>query len=167
MNRSYSRTSHRPEKRKCDSDAATQCLLWAEEEILLSISSRAPLWEVLNGICTALDCQIGNVVSFVSLPADDAEELATIARNAALFGLFVFSSEGIVAENGELLGSLEMYCCASRCPSASESELIERAMCLAVMAIQRDIDVSRHSHLRDPEEPRSWGKLPLGLVYVH
>jgi len=68
-----------------------------------SISTGAPLPRILNGICSALDCQIGDVVSLISLPGDDASELAAIAMNAALFGLYTFSSEGVVAENNELL----------------------------------------------------------------
>jgi len=113
-------------------------LLRAEEQLLQSISTRAPLPGVLNGICSALDCQIGNVVSLISLPGDDASDLAAIAMNAALFGLYTFCSEGLVAENDELLGSLEMYCSVPRSPSASEFQLIERAKCLAAIAIKLD-----------------------------
>jgi hypothetical protein len=115
-----------------------QYLLSAEEQLLQSIFTRAPLPEVLNGICSALDCRIGNVVSLISLPGDDASELAAIAMNAALFGLYTFCSEGVVAENDELLGSLEMYCSVPRSPSASEFQLIERAKCLAAIAIKLD-----------------------------
>jgi len=88
-------------------DEKIQYLLGAEEQLLQSISARAPLPEVLNGICSALDRQIGNVVSLISLPGDDASELAAIAMNAALFGLHTFCSAGLVAENDEVLGSLE------------------------------------------------------------
>jgi hypothetical protein len=70
--------------------------------------------------CNALDCQIGNVVSFISLPGNDAKELAAIALKAEVFGLYTFCSEGVVAENDELLGSLEMYCSVPRSPSAAE-----------------------------------------------
>jgi hypothetical protein len=119
-----------------NSDDKVQYLLGAEEQLLQSISARAPLPGVLNEICSALDCQIGNVVSLISLPGDDASELAAIAMNAELFGLYTFCSEGVVAETGELLGSLEMYCSVSRGPSASEFQLIERAKCLATIAIK-------------------------------
>jgi hypothetical protein len=58
--------------------------------------------------------------------------------NAALFGLYTFCSGGFVAENDELRGSLEMYCSVPRSPSASEVQLIERAKCLAAIAINLD-----------------------------
>jgi GAF domain-containing protein len=116
-------------------------LLSAEDQLLQSISDRATLPEVLNRICGALDSQIGNVVSLVSLLGDDASKLATIAINAALFGLHTFWSEGVVAENDEPLGSLEMYCCVQRRPSREEFRLIERAKCLAAIAIKRHNEV--------------------------
>ena len=117
-----------------------QYLLAAEEQLLQSISTRAPLPELLNGICSALDCQIGNVVSLISLPGDDSSELASIAINAAHFGLYTFCSEGVVAENDEVIGSLEMYSSVPRSPSASEFQLIERAKCLAAIAIKLDYE---------------------------
>jgi hypothetical protein len=119
-----------------------QYSLNSEERLLQSISSRAPLPKVLNEICTALDCQIGNVVSIILLPGEDAGDLAAIATNAALFGLFTFSSEGIVDGNDGLLGFLEMYCSVARTPNASEFRLIERAKCLAAIAIKRDNDAA-------------------------
>jgi hypothetical protein len=121
-----------------NSGEGIQFLLRAEKQLLQSISARAPLPEILNGICSALDWQIGNVVSLISLPEDDASDLAAIAMNAAHFGLYIFWSEGVVAENDELVGSLEMYCSVPRSPSASEFQLIERAKCLAAIAIKLD-----------------------------
>jgi len=140
MNKWYSRTGGRSQKRLLprDSEDKIQYVLSAEEQLLQSISSGERLPEVLNGICSALDCQIGNVVSLISLPSDDPSELAAVAMNAALFGLYTFCSEGIVAENDELLGSLETYCSLPRGPSASESQWIERAKCLAAIAIKLD-----------------------------
>ena len=140
MNKSYSRVGGRSQKRMLprDSDGKIQYVLGAEEQLLQSISSGERLPEVLNGICSALDCQIGNVVSLISLPGDDPSELAAVAMNAALFGLYTFCSEGIVAENDELLGSLDTYCSLPRSPSASESQWIERAKCLAAIAIKLD-----------------------------
>ncbi|HXJ06761.1 MAG TPA: hypothetical protein VNH65_16785 [Candidatus Acidoferrum sp.] len=130
----------RPQKRKAQGnpDNKIQSLLNTEEQLLQQISSRAPVPGVLNGICIALDCQIGNVVSLISLSEDRAGELGAIATNAALFGLFTFCSEGIVTEDDELLGTLEMYCSDRRSPSAAESQLIERAKCLAAIAIKFD-----------------------------
>jgi hypothetical protein len=117
---------------------ASLYVLRGEKRLLQLISTRAPLAKVLNEICSALDFQIGNVVSLFSLPGYDASELAAIAMNAALFGLHTFCSEDIVAEDGETLGFLEMYSGVLRCPSASEFELIERAKRLAAIAIKRD-----------------------------
>jgi hypothetical protein len=71
-------------------DGKTQYLLRAEGQLLQSISSLAFLPKVLNEICSVLDTQIGNVVSFISLPGNDASKLATTAMNAALFGLHIF-----------------------------------------------------------------------------
>jgi hypothetical protein len=138
-----------------NSDGEFQYLLSAEQQLLQSISARAPLPELLNGICAALDCQIGNVVSNISLRDDDANEIAAIAGDATFFGLHVFCSAGIVAENGELLGSLDMYCCPLRRPSTSESPLIERATCLAGIAIQR------HNESGDQGSSRVPGSLPV------
>lgn len=108
-----------------------------EEHVLQSISSRAPLPKLLNEICSVLNRQIGSVVSLISLPGDDAGDLEAIASNAALFGLSTFCSEGVFGESDELLGFLEMYSSVARSPNASEFQLIERAMCLAAIAIKR------------------------------
>jgi len=125
-----------------------QYLLSAEEQLLDSISAHAPLPEVLNGICSALDCQIGNVVSLISLPGDDETELTAIAMNASLFGLYTFWSESVLAGNDEVLGSLEIYCSVPRSPSVSEFQLIERAKCLAALAIKRNQETDRHGNGR-------------------
>jgi hypothetical protein len=113
-----------------------------EERVLQSISSGAPLAKVLNEICRVLDCQIGNVVSLLSLPGDDAGDLEAIAKNAALFGLYTFCSEGVFGESDELLGFLEMYSSVARSPNASEFQVIERAICLAAIAIKRHNEAS-------------------------
>jgi hypothetical protein len=119
-------------------DGKIQYLLRAEEQLLQSISSHASLPKVLNELCSALDFQIGNVVSLITLPGDDAGELATMAMNAAHFGLYAFCSEAITAENDEVLGFLEMYCSAPREPTSEEAQSIERAKCLAAIAIKRE-----------------------------
>jgi hypothetical protein len=150
-NRYSSRTNLEEHLPHHNSDGESQYLLSTEQLLLQSISARAPLPELLNGICAALDCQIGNVVSNISLPQDDASETAAIADDAAFFGLYVFCSTGIVAESGELLGSLDMYCCPLRRPSASESPLIERAICLAAIAIQRHNESGEQGSRRVPE----------------
>ena len=140
MDEYHSRSRNRSEVFRLprSSDDKIQYLWSAEEQLLQSISCGECLPRVLNGICSALDCQIADVVSLVSLPEDDAGELAEIAMNAAFFGLYTFCSDGVVGENGEPLGSLEMYCSVRRSPSAGESQLIERAKCLAAIAIKLD-----------------------------
>jgi len=118
------------------SEGRVHYLLEAEEQILRSIAARAAVPEILNEICTALDRQIGNMVSLISAPEDDVASAAEIARNAGLFGLHIFSSTGIFGECGEDLGSLEMYCCTARDPSTHEVKLIARAACLAAIAME-------------------------------
>ncbi len=60
-------------------DGRSGYLMRQEEYILQSISLRAPLHDVLNGICSALDCQIGSVFSFMFPTWDDERELSEIA----------------------------------------------------------------------------------------
>jgi len=136
----------RPHKRKLHRhlDDEIHYLLNGEEQLLQSLTGRAPLTEVLNKICSALDMRIGNVVSHIALPEDDCSDVAAIGMNAALFGLYAFCSEALVAENDEVLGSLEIYCCVSRSPTGDEIRWIERAMCLAAIAIQLDDEADRH-----------------------
>lgn len=133
------------------SEDRIQYLLKAEEQILQLISTRAPLPGVLNGICSALDYQIGNIVSCISLAERDATSAGDIAQTAALFGLYIFFFTGIVAESGEELGFLEMYGCVPRNPSPREFQLIERAACLAAIAIERDMEAGHHANCRVPE----------------
>ncbi len=102
------------------SGESTEFLKRPEKEILLSISAGASLAEVLNRICGALDCEIGNVVSLVSLLDDATEDYAAAAGNAKQFGLHKFCSIGVFAANQELLGAL-----------------IKRAGRLAAIAIER------------------------------
>ena len=135
-------------------DDKIQYSLRAEEQLLQSISSHASLPKVLNEISSALDFQIGNVVSLITLPGDDPSELAATAMNAAQFGLHTFCSEGITAENDELLGFLEVYCSVPREPTAEEAELIERAKCLAAIAIKQN-EASQGARKRVVEWPDS------------
>jgi hypothetical protein len=67
--------------------------------------------ENLNEIRNALDCQIGNMISLISVPEDDAINADNVARDAALFDLYILFSLGVGSESGEQLGSLRMYCC--------------------------------------------------------
>jgi hypothetical protein len=121
-----------------DSGGEIQYLLRAEEQLLHSMSARVPLAEILHKICDALNSEIGNMISLISLPNDDATGLAAIAKSAELFGLHKFCSARVVGGSDELLGSLEMYSFVPRRPFLSEAQLIERAICLAAVAIKRD-----------------------------
>src|ERR1700676_4041444 len=112
-----------------DSEAEVQYLLRAEEQLLHSISARIPLAEILRKICNALNAEMGNMVSLVSL-SNDANFLASIVKNAAIFGLHKFCSATVVGGNDELLGSIEMHGCVPRRPVLGEVSLIERATCL-------------------------------------
>lgn len=123
-----------------DPGAEIQYVLRAEEQILHSISARIPLMAILNKICNSLNWEIGNTISLFSLPSDDATSLAAIARSAGVFGLHKFCSARVAGGNDEVLGSLEMYCCLPRRPFLPEVRLIERATCLAAVAIKRHND---------------------------
>jgi hypothetical protein len=133
-----------------DSEGRIQYLLKAEGQILQSISARAPVPEILNDICAALDRQIGNMVSLFCLPGDDAIDAFELARNARLFGLSIFVSVGIFAQSGEELGSLEMYSCDPRNPTPCELRLVDRAVCLAAIAIDRELAVGKPPYWRLP-----------------
>jgi hypothetical protein len=135
-----------------------QCLLKAERRILESISARTPLLEILNEIGSALDCQIANIVSLISLPSRDTGESATNDMNAALFGLYTFCSASLVGANHELLGSLTVYCGTPQSPSLEEFQLIEQAGCLAAIAIEQDVEAGCHASLRVLENPPMRGR---------
>jgi hypothetical protein len=134
-----------------------QYLLKAERRILESISARTPLPEVLNEISSALDCQIANIVSLISLPSSD--ESATNDMNAALFGLYTFCSASLVSVNHELLGSLKIYCVTPQSPSLEEFQLIERAACLAAIAIEHDVEAGHRAGLRVRGKPPMRGRV--------
>jgi GAF domain-containing protein len=111
--------------------------LLGEKNIMDLISMGAPLPEVLNNVCTAIDLQIGNIVSVVLLPDDPECDSKTVARGALQFGLRLYWSADIPFEEDRVLGSFEMYCCVPRTPTASELKLIQRATYLAALAIRR------------------------------
>jgi hypothetical protein len=130
-----------------ESDNA-ETLLAGEGQLLELIFEGAPLPQVLDKVCTALDVQVGNVVSLVLFPDDEEHTLHTIAQSAASFGLTAFSCTAILSPSEEFFGTLEIYCCFPRKPNLSESELIERAAHLAALAIQHyrhDVDAERCS----------------------
>ena len=146
MNKSDSGARGSSQKRKgpLNCHETIHYLMSAEEQLLQSISARAPLPALLNGICSALDCKIGNVVSLISLPKNDSINLAAIAVNAEAFGLHMFFSAGVVEESSEELGSLKMYSSVRRRPSAKEFQMIARALCLAAIAIKLDNELDDH-----------------------
>jgi hypothetical protein len=154
MDEYRSRNRERPSMRvpQDHSDGQIPFVLNAEEKILQWISDRAPVPEILSEICTALDCQIGNIVSRISLPGDNGTSTSEIARNAVLFGLHAFFSAGIFAESSEELGSLEIYCCSPRNASSDDIHSIERAACLAAIAIERDIEDGKERSWRILED---------------
>src|SRR5246500_5000064 len=79
-----------------ESDNA-QTLFAGEGQLLELISEGAPLQHVLDKLCTALDVQLGNVVSLVLFPEDEEHTLHTIAQRAAKFGLSAFSCTAILS----------------------------------------------------------------------
>jgi len=135
-----------------------QYLLRGEEQLLQAISARAPLAEVLHKICDALDSEIGNMMSVIALLNDDAAGLEAIAKSASLFGLHKFCSANVVGGNDESLGSLEMYCSVPRRPLLNEVQLIERATCLAAVAIKRHNEAGIYSSRKG--EARNQGLSP-------
>src|SRR5271163_5140631 len=111
--------------------------LLGEKSILDLISTGAPLAEILNNLCTAIDLQIGNIVSVMLLPDDAERDFKTIAHGALQFGLHLYWSADIGLGDEDVLGSFEMYCCVPRTPTAFELKLIQRATHLAALAIRR------------------------------
>jgi hypothetical protein len=150
-----------------NSGGGMRFLLNAEEQLLQSIATHTPLPEVLNKICIALDCRIGNVVSLVSLPGNDPSMRAGIAISALRFGLHIFCSESLVAENNEVLGFLEMYSCVPRLPSSRESQWINRATCLAAIAIKRDREAGQQADRVMRENRPVRGSLLERLVFIN
>jgi hypothetical protein len=113
-----------------------QFLRIAEKEMQRSLFAGVPLPELLNRICNALDCEIGNVVSLVSIVDDETTDVAAIAGNASHFGLHLFCSRCVVSANRGLLGKLEVYSCQPGMPNRRELDLIKRAAWLATVAIE-------------------------------
>jgi hypothetical protein len=147
MNKSRHRMWERAQKHKAQLvEEKVQYLLSFEELVLQAISAGAPLPGILNRISTALDCQIGNVISLISLAVEDAVEFDPIAMEATNFGLHTFRSARVLGPRDEVLGSLDVYCCVLRSPTSRELEFIERAICLASIAITLD---NEPTHQRD------------------
>jgi hypothetical protein len=114
--------------------------LAGEEQILELISLGVPLPGIFNRLCAAIDVQIGNVVSILSLPDQDENHSYAITQSAMRMGLNVFWSNGIFSRDGGLLGTIMIYGCDSRQPTPREHKLIERTSHLAAIALQRHED---------------------------
>ena len=121
-----------------------QTLLACEDHLLELISAGVPLARVLDELCSAVDVQIGNVVSLVFFWDDEEHFRHLVAQDAARCGLYAFYCTAVLSSSEELLGTFEMYCCFPRTPSLRESKLIERATYLAALAIQH------HHHEQAP-----------------
>jgi hypothetical protein len=124
--------------RQCDDKRRSQ--LSGERNILELISLGAPLPVILNKLCTAIDVQIGDVVSLVLLPGVGESHVSSIAQSATQFGLNVFSSTSILSRDKNPMGTLQIYCCDQRNPTAHEFQLIERVVHLAAIAFQHHED---------------------------
>jgi hypothetical protein len=111
--------------------------LVGETQILELISLGAPLASILNKICTAIDFQLGNVISLVLLPDSDENHLCSVSRSARQVGLHLFSSTDIFSRDMVFLGTLEIFGCDPRQPTQCECQLIELAVHLAVIALER------------------------------
>jgi len=114
----------------------TQALLQGERGLLQWIYDGAPLPQVLDKICAAVDLQVGNVVSLVLLPDGKEHTLRAIGETVAQYGLFVFSCAAILSPVGELRATFETYSCIPRSPTPEEAALVERAAHLAALAFQ-------------------------------
>jgi hypothetical protein len=114
-----------------------------ERQIVELISLGAPLPGILNKLCTAIDFQIGNVVSLVLLPDEQNHDLLSIVQLATECGLSVFSSRSILSSDRSLLGTLQIYCCDQRRPNPYEAQLITRVIHLAAVALQRHEDAAQ------------------------
>jgi hypothetical protein len=115
-----------------------ESLRQAEEKVLQMISARAPIAKILDEICLAADHQIGDLASYISRPEDDKRELSAIATMVVYYRLHIFCCEDIFGENGQVLGSLEMFSGVPRKPTCEELETIAWAKYLAALVIKLD-----------------------------
>jgi hypothetical protein len=121
--------------RQCNDTRRCQSL--GERQILELIFLGAPLPGILKKLCMMIDLRIGNVVSIISLLDGDQNHFCSIARTARQLGLDVFSVSAILSREESLLGTLEIYGCDPRRPAPQEDHLIESAVDLAAIALQR------------------------------
>ena len=129
-------------------EETTQELSEDEAHILQLIFARAPLAKILNEVCSALNCQIGNVVSVVTLSDGDRFSAAETAHSAVTFGLFGFFSTDIADESGKLVATLDLYSSVSRTPTPNELQWIARAVTLAAIAFARRAETAGEHNTR-------------------
>jgi hypothetical protein len=136
-----------------------------ERRILELIYQGAPLRGVLNEVCTAMDFQIGHVVSLILLTETEGDHHHSIAQCAMRFGQNVHSSTPILSRDKCLLGTLQIYCCDPRRPTPHENQMIERVIRLAAVALQHHEDTGRFArssrHLRGEIGGSTPGRPPL------
>jgi hypothetical protein len=123
-----------------------------ERHILELISLGAPLPGILNKLCTAIDVEIGNVVSLFLLPEATETHLCSFTQSATQVGLHLFAVVDIPTRDKPPVGTLEIYCCDPRRPTPHEHRLMERVVHLAAMAIQRHGGEAEHE--RPSKSPR-------------
>lgn len=142
-------------------------LFVGERQIVELISFGAPLPGILNKLCTAIDLQIGNVVSLILLPDEQDHDLLSITPLATKFGLSVFSSRSIFSSDGRLAGTLQIYCCDQRHPYPHEDQLITRVIHLAAVALQRREHAAEFSKFHGHSRPTAGGSPPPKLLYIN
>jgi hypothetical protein len=130
--------------------------LAGERQILELIFLGAPLPGILNRLCTAIDVQIGNVVSVLSPPDQDENHFCFETQSAMRMGLDVFWFHRILSRDRAFLGTIKIYGCDSRQPTPHEHKLIERMSQLAGIALQR------HEDEQDFESPP--GRTEGGII---
>jgi hypothetical protein len=122
-------------RRQCNDSLG--CPLVGERRIEELIFLGAPLPGILNKLCMMINLRIGNVVSIVSLLDEDQRHFCSITQSARQMGLDVFSLNAILSREQAVLGTLEIYGCDPRRPTPRENHLIQRAVDLAAIALQR------------------------------
>src|SRR5271167_4080827 len=78
--------------------------LAGERHILELILLGAPLPGILNKLCTAIDVQVGNVVSLFLLPDAEQNRPCSVTQSAVKLGLHVFLSTDILSRDQTHLG---------------------------------------------------------------
>ena len=150
-----------------DSMADARSPLAGERHILELIALGVPLSGVLNTLCAAVDMQIGSIVSLVLLADQEETDLHTIVQSAGDFGLHIFCSAAILSENSDVLGTLEIFCCDRRSPSAKDLHIIDRAAHLAAVAIQNPWSEDPSGAFSRKRNSNVSRRLPAGISFIN